>query len=159
MTPCLQATSMLGFSHLWLFGLNGYGMLGFAGTCWLFACSIWLIHMCHNRRILVIKHIQVGDASLCASYPNVRIFTPLALWIEWLWHVGLSTYLLIVCLLHLVNSHVVQFCRLVVMKLIQSVDDSLCASYANSNMMFTPLVGLMCIERLTYLGVLELAGN
>lgn len=45
MTPCVQATWMLGFSHLWLFGLlNGHGMVGFAGTCWLFVCSMNLVN-------------------------------------------------------------------------------------------------------------------
>lgn len=159
MTPCVQATSMLGFSHLWLVGLNGYGMLGFAGTCWLFVCCIWLIHMCHNRRILVMKHIQVGDASLCASYINVWIFTPLALWTEWLWHVGISKYLLIVCLLHLVDSHVPQFVGSWLWSSHRAVMTPCVQVTQIFYTVFTPLVRLMCIERLTYLGVLELAGN
>ena len=46
------------------------------------------------------------------------------------------------------------------MKLLQSGDDSLCASYPNILYdIHTFLVRLMCIERLTYLGVLELAGK
>ena len=50
MPPCVDVTLMFGFSHLWLCGLNGYGMLELAriSVDCLSAPSGWLIHMCHD---------------------------------------------------------------------------------------------------------------